>query len=44
MGKITIFSIIACVIALFSFLIYDYATGTVEDAMIDASGQVVKES
>lgn len=44
MSKVTIFTIVAFVIALFSFFIYDYIEGTVQDTMIDATGQVVKDS
>lgn len=44
MGKVTIFTIIAFVIALFSFFIYDYIEGTVQDTMIDATGQVINAS
>ena len=44
MSKVTIFTIIAFVVALFSFFIYDYIEGTVQDTMIDATGQAVTDS
>jgi len=44
MGKITIFVIIGFAIALSSFLIHNYITGIAEDAVIDTTSQVVKES
>ena len=40
----TIFTVIAFAAALFSFLIYNYIEGTAQDAMIDVTAQVVKDS
>ena len=44
MSKVTIFTIVAFFIALFSFLVYDYIEGTIQDAMVDVTGQVVKDT
>ncbi|MBI2129190.1 hypothetical protein HYU07_03030 [Candidatus Woesearchaeota archaeon] len=44
MGKITIFGIIAFIVALSVFLLNNYIQGVAEDAMLDATGQVVKDS
>ena len=44
MSKVTVFTIIAFIVALFSFLIYNYIEGTVQDTMIDATGQVIKDT
>ena len=44
MSKVTIFTIVAFFIALFSFLVYDYIEGTIQDTMVDVTGQVVKDT
>lgn len=44
MSKVTIFTIVAFVVALFGFLIYDYIEGTVQDTMLDVTGEVVKDT
>ncbi len=43
-SKITIIGILGFVMALFIFLFQSYIGGIAEDAMLDATGQVVKNS
>ena len=44
MSKVTIFTIVAFFIALFSFLVYDHIEGNIQDTMMDVTGQVVRET
>lgn len=44
MGKIIIFGIIAFIVTFSVFLITNYIQGVAEDTILDAAGQVVKDS